>query len=101
MKPSFANVDETISTNTGDNLISRKKEVAAMKNTRLSISDSQLKWEKIFKLILRIMSAILLILVIGILITLIIQSMPSIKTLGVGYLWSKVWDPVQNIYGAY
>src|SRR5476651_1845862 len=47
------------------------------------------------------MSAILLVLVIGILITLIIQSMPSIKALGIKYLWGKVWDPVNNVYGAY
>ena len=47
------------------------------------------------------MSAILVLLIIGILITLIVQSMPSIKSLGIGFLWGKVWDPVQNIYGAY
>lgn len=47
------------------------------------------------------MSVILVLLVIGILITLIINSMPSIKSLGIGYLWGKVWDPVQNIYGAW
>jgi len=40
-------------------------------------------------------------LVLGILITLIVQSMPSIKALGIGFIWGKVWDPVQNIYGAY
>lgn len=47
------------------------------------------------------MSTVLVIIVAGILITLIVQSMPSIKSLGLGYLWGKVWDPVQNIYGAY
>ena len=47
------------------------------------------------------MSILLLILVIGVLITLIVESLPSIKALGIGYLWGKVWDPVQNIYGAY
>jgi len=47
------------------------------------------------------MSVIMLIIVVGILITLIVQSMPSIKTLGIGYLWGKVWDPVNNIYGAW
>ena len=26
--------------------------------------------------------------------------MPSIKALGIGYLWGKVWDPVNNVYGA-
>jgi len=72
-----------------------------MKNKRLDLSYSQMKWETIFKRILVIMSAILLIIVVGILITLIMQSMPSIKSLGFGYLWGKVWDPVQNIYGAY
>ncbi len=77
------------------------KQAGLAKNKRLSISDGQLKWEKIFKGILRIMSIVMLILVIGILITLIVQSIPSIKALGISYLWGKVWDPVQNIYGAY
>jgi len=60
-----------------------------------------MKWETIFKRLLIIMSAILVLLIIGILITLIVQSMPSIKSLGIGFLWGKIWDPVQNIYGAY
>jgi phosphate transport system permease protein len=47
------------------------------------------------------MSVILVIIVVGILITLIIQSLPSIKLLGIGYLWGKVWDPVSNVYGAW
>jgi len=72
-----------------------------LKNKRLDLSYSQMKWETVFKRLLIIMSAILVIIVIGILITLIVQSMPSIKSLGAGYLWGKVWDPVQNIYGAY
>jgi len=71
------------------------------KNKRLDLSYSQMKWETIFKRILVIMSVVLLLLVVGILITLIMQSMPSIKSLGIGYLWGKVWDPVNNIYGAY
>jgi len=72
-----------------------------VKNKRLDLSYSQMKWETIFKRLLIIMSAILVLLIIGILITLIVQSMPSIKSLGIGFLWGKVWDPVQNIYGAY
>src|ERR1700761_4549952 len=47
------------------------------------------------------MSALLVIIILGVLATLILESMPTIKTLGIGYLWGKVWDPVQNIYGAY
>lgn len=72
-----------------------------LKNKRLDLSYSQMKWETVFKRLLIAMSTVLVIIVAGILITLIVQSMPSIKSLGLGYLWGKVWDPVQNIYGAY
>jgi phosphate transport system permease protein len=71
------------------------------KNKRLDLSYTQMRWETVFRRILVVMSAILLLLVIGILITLIMQSMPSIKSLGIGFLWGKIWDPVSNIYGAY
>jgi len=71
------------------------------KNKRLDLSYSQMKWETIFKRILIVMSVILLLIVAGTLITLIVQSMPSIKSLGIGFLWSKSWDPVNNLYGAY
>ena len=72
-----------------------------MENKRLNLSNSQLKWETIFKRILIAMSIILVLIIIGIFATLLLESMPSIKSLGIGYLWGKVWDPVQNIYGAY
>jgi phosphate transport system permease protein len=71
------------------------------KNKRLDLSYSQMKWETIFKRLLKVMSAILVVVVIGILVTLIVQSIPTIKSLNIGYLWGKVWDPVNNIYGAY
>jgi len=47
------------------------------------------------------MSIFLVLIIIGVLITLIVESLPSIKSSGIKYLWGKVWDPVQNIYGAY
>ncbi len=72
-----------------------------MKNKRLDLSYSQMKWETIFKVILRVMSAILIVLIIGVLITLIMESLPSIKSLGIGFLWGKIWDPVSDVYGAY
>lgn len=72
-----------------------------MENKRLELSNDQLKWETIFKWFLIAMSILLLLIVLGVLITLIVESMPSIKSLGISYLWGKVWDPVQNIYGAY
>lgn len=72
-----------------------------MENKRLNLSNSQLKWETIFKRILIVMSAILVLIILGVLATLILESLPTIKSLGIGFLWGKVWDPVSNIYGAY
>jgi phosphate transport system permease protein len=72
-----------------------------VENKRLQLSDDQLKWETIFKRLLIAMSILLVLIILGVLTTLIIESMPSIKSLGIGFLWGKVWDPVQNIYGAY
>jgi phosphate transport system permease protein len=72
-----------------------------VKTKSASLSDRQLKWENGFKRLLTVLSGLMVVLVLGILITLIINSMPSIKSLGISYLWGKVWDPVQNIYGAY
>ncbi|MBV8388449.1 MAG: hypothetical protein JO080_01480, partial [Mucilaginibacter sp.] len=100
MKPSFANADNTASTDLQDSFVSQKQ-IKVMKNSRLSLSDKQLKWEVSFKKLLIIMSAVLLLIVLGVLITLIVESLPSIKSLGIGYLWGKVWDPVNNVYGAY
>jgi len=71
-----------------------------MKNDRLELSNSQRSWELIFRRILVVMSVILLIIVVGILITLILQSIPSIKKSGIGFLWGKTWDPVADVYGA-
>jgi len=72
-----------------------------VENKRLELSNGQLKWETMFKRLLIAMSVLLLLIILGVLTTLIMESMPSIKSLGIGYLWGKVWDPVQNIYGAY
>jgi phosphate transport system permease protein len=72
-----------------------------VENKRLQLSNNQLKWETLFKRILIAMSILLVLIILGVLATLILESMPSIKSLGFGYLWGKVWDPVQDIYGAY
>lgn len=72
-----------------------------VENKRLELSNSQLKWETFFKRLLIAAGAILVLIIIGILVTLIVASVPSIKASGFGFLWGKVWDPVQNIYGAY
>jgi phosphate transport system permease protein len=72
-----------------------------VENKRLSLSNGQLKWETFFRRLLIAMSVLLVLIILGVLATLIVESMPSIKSLGIGFLWGKVWDPVSNIYGAY
>jgi phosphate transport system permease protein len=68
---------------------------------RINRSFRQIRTENVFKRTLVIMGLIMVILVFGILLTLIVQSLPSIKALGLGYLWGKTWDPVRDIYGAF
>jgi phosphate transport system permease protein len=47
------------------------------------------------------MAVLLVLTILGVLVTLIMESLPSIKSMGIGFLWGKIWDPVNNIYGAY
>jgi len=61
----------------------------------------QIRTENVFKKMLVLMGLVMIVLVIGILLTLVVESIPSIKALGLKYLWGKTWDPVQDIYGAY
>lgn len=71
----------------------------AKKRTRRSFR--QIRTESVFKRTLMIMGLIMIVLVLGILVTLAWQSRLSVSTLGAKYLWSKVWDPVQDVYGAW
>ena len=57
--------------------------------------------EVLFTRTLIIVALLLIVLVLGIMTTLIIESIPSMKSLGFKFLWSKTWDPVNNIYGGY
>ncbi len=68
---------------------------------RIKRSYRQIKTENVFRRTLTIMGLAMVILVLGIMLTLIVQSIPSIKALGISYLWGKTWDPVRNIYGAF
>ncbi len=63
-------------------------------------SNGQIRAESLFKRSLVVIGAAMVVLVLGILLTLIIESVPSIKSLGLKYLWGTTWDPVNNIYGA-
>jgi phosphate transport system permease protein len=61
----------------------------------------QIKWESFFKRSLIAIAVVMIVLVIGIFLTLVVESVPSIKALGIKYLWGKTWNPVTNVYGAY
>jgi phosphate transport system permease protein len=67
---------------------------------KVKSSTGQIKAETLFKRSLTGIGAAMVILVLGILLTLIIESVPSMKSLGIKYLWGTTWDPVNNIYGA-
>jgi phosphate transport system permease protein len=63
-------------------------------------SNGMIRAESLFKRTLVGVGAAMVILVLGLMITLIIESIPSIKNLGIKYLWGTTWDPVNNVYGA-
>lgn len=72
-----------------------KKRIRKTKN-----SYGQIRAESFFKRSLVVIGAFMVVLVMGILLTLIVESIPSIKHLGIKYLWGTTWDPVNNVYGA-
>lgn len=55
--------------------------------------------EKVFKGLLMVLSILILLLVVGVLFTLLMHSLPSIRAIGLKFLWIKTWDPPHNIYG--
>jgi phosphate transport system permease protein len=57
--------------------------------------------EYVFRRSLIIVALLIVVLVLGIMLTLITESVPSIKSLGIKYLWGRTWDPVNNVYGAF
>jgi phosphate transport system permease protein len=68
---------------------------------RIKHSHRQIKTENIFRKTLIIVALAIVVLVMGILLTLVMQSVLSIKASGLSYLWGKTWDPVRDIFGAY
>src|SRR5580700_9152717 len=65
------------------------------------VTYGKIRMENFFKRLLIIVALVVLILVVGIMLTLILESIPSIKSLGLKYLWGKTWDPVNDVYGAF
>lgn len=65
-----------------------------------SRSNSQIRVEKVFKQTLVLIALTMVVLILAVLLTLILQSLPSIKALGFNFLTGKTWDPVNNVFGA-
>ena len=82
-------------------LTSVKKQGTVSSTKRIKRSFRQIRAENVFRRTLIVVALITVVLVLGIMVTLIVQSTLSIKSAGIGYLWGKVWDPVRDIYGAY
>lgn len=82
-------------------VINSSPDAAAKAKARARRSVRQIRTENVFKRTLMIMGLLMIVLVLGICLTLAWQSRLSIAALGPKYLWSKVWDPVQDIYGAW
>lgn len=61
----------------------------------------QIRGEGAFRSLLLIAGGLLVVLVLGILLTLITQSLPSIRLLGLKFIWGSTWNPVRNVYGAW
>jgi phosphate transport system permease protein len=56
--------------------------------------------EKVFKKSLTLSAIIVVVILVAIFFTLLINSLPALKTLGVNFLFTKTWDPVADEYGA-
>ena len=82
----------------GNSILWTMSEIA---KKRLQKPNVQIRTEKIFRQTLVIIALFMVVLVFGVMLTLIIESIPSMKSLGLKYLWGKTWDPVNNVYGAY
>ncbi len=68
--------------------------------TKAKSSSGMIRAESIFKRSLVGVGIAMILLVVGLMLTLIIESVPSMKNLGIKYLWGRTWDPVNNVYGA-
>ncbi len=82
-------------------VVSLKQQGTVSNTKRINRSFRQIRAENVFRRTLIIVALAMVVLVLGIFLTLIVQSTLSVKSSGVGYLWGKVWDPVRDIYGAY
>lgn len=63
----------------------------------ISLADRK---DKLFRRVLWMGGLTILCLVLGILLTLIVGAIPSLQAFGIRFLWGKVWNPVNQVFGA-
>jgi phosphate transport system permease protein len=68
-----------------------------MFSSRLSY---HIKSEKAFRGLLNASGFLLILIIAAILATLVWQSVPAFRALGLKFYWSSTWNPVENIFGA-
>ena len=56
--------------------------------------------EFLFRKTLTLSAILIIVLLLGIFLTLLVSSLPSIKALGVKFIYNKAWNPVTDEYGA-
>ncbi len=56
--------------------------------------------EAVFRKALSLSALLIIVLLLSVFLTLLINSLPSIKALGVKFLYQRAWDPVSDQYGA-
>lgn len=77
-----------------------KKRLSKHKEKRDERPNDVYLFEKIFQRFLGLSGIILIIILLSIFITLVFSSMPSIRFLGIHFIYGKDWDPVTDEYGA-
>lgn len=62
---------------------------------------AQARWKDVaFENLTRVFALLVFSILLGVLVTLVIGSEPTLKKYGLGFLWSAEWDPVQEEFGA-
>jgi phosphate transport system permease protein len=74
--------------------------VLGMASSRSIFTSRQLVSENLFRKILHVSAGVVVLLLAGILVSLIVFSVPAIRQLGFGFLVGRVWDPVSGVFGA-
>ena len=80
--------------------VQSEQNISDIKSKQVKRLHSHIKAEKMFKGTLNVAGLLLIFAVCSILVTLVWQSIPAFRTLGLKFYWTSTWDPVDNVFGA-